>query len=332
MLGATLSPTTWLPFGGGNRRCLGAGFAMVEMRVVLREVLRRVELHTTAAAGERQKLKHVITVPQRGAQIRVEAIRDVESGAIPGRETFSKPVAVELARSDYCSPLWTSSSTMSNEHGWPRYGGSFRTTSLPRCGPRWPSTGLEFQGGELSAFRRKIGTARLVRSELAHGVRWPGTHRHASAPADERVRILGVPGPDLTVTSVAPMIMRHGTEQNKKEFLPGIARGEIVCAAGYDQSSSPAPQPVVSCYPARDARRRRLGDHRIQDLEQRCPTVHARVALRAHRSRRPAAPRDLGDHGADRPALASRSTRCTRGRATGRTRRSSATCEYRPPT
>ena len=91
MLGATLSPTTWLPFGGGNRRCLGAGFAMVEMRVVLREVLRRVELHTTAAAGERQKLKHVITVPQRGAQIRVEAIRDVESGAIPGRETFSKP-------------------------------------------------------------------------------------------------------------------------------------------------------------------------------------------------------------------------------------------------
>ena len=40
----------------------------------------------------------------------------------------------------------------------------------------------------------------------------------------------GVPGPDLTVTSIAPMIMRHGTEQNKKDFLPGIARGEIVFA------------------------------------------------------------------------------------------------------
>ena len=37
MVAATLSPTTWLPFGGGNRRCLGATFAMVEMRVVLRE-------------------------------------------------------------------------------------------------------------------------------------------------------------------------------------------------------------------------------------------------------------------------------------------------------
>jgi len=91
MLGVTLTPTTWFPFGGGNRRCLGAGFAMVEMRVVLREILRRVELRTTTAAGEHQKLKHVIYVPHRGAQIVVRAIRDVPSGASPRRD-FSKPV------------------------------------------------------------------------------------------------------------------------------------------------------------------------------------------------------------------------------------------------
>jgi alkylation response protein AidB-like acyl-CoA dehydrogenase len=48
----------------------------------------------------------------------------------------------------------------------------------------------------------------------------------------------GVPGPDLTVTSVAPMIMRHGTEQNKNEFLPPIARGEIVCAVGYSEPNA----------------------------------------------------------------------------------------------
>ena len=48
----------------------------------------------------------------------------------------------------------------------------------------------------------------------------------------------GVPGPDLTVTSMAPMIMRHGTEQNKKEFLPGIARGEIVFALGYSEPNA----------------------------------------------------------------------------------------------
>jgi cytochrome P450 len=81
MVGATPGPTTWLPFGGGNRRCLGATFAMVEMRVVLREVLRRVELCTTAAADERQKVKHVILVPHRGARIRVRAIRDVPTAA-----------------------------------------------------------------------------------------------------------------------------------------------------------------------------------------------------------------------------------------------------------
>lgn len=77
MARATLSPTTWFPFGGGNRRCLGANFALVEMRVVLREILRRAELDTTRSAGESQQLKHVTLVPQRGARIRVRAVRDV---------------------------------------------------------------------------------------------------------------------------------------------------------------------------------------------------------------------------------------------------------------
>ncbi len=71
MVGATLSPTTWLPFGGGARRCLGATFALAEMRVVLREVLRRTELMTTDARPERQKVKHVILTPKRGARIRI---------------------------------------------------------------------------------------------------------------------------------------------------------------------------------------------------------------------------------------------------------------------
>jgi cytochrome P450 len=72
MLGTSLGPTTWLPFGGGNRRCLGATFAMVEMKVVLREILRRVDLATTTAAAERQRVKHVILVPHRGGRIRAK--------------------------------------------------------------------------------------------------------------------------------------------------------------------------------------------------------------------------------------------------------------------
>ncbi|BBZ75439.1 putative cytochrome P450 135B1 [Mycolicibacterium anyangense] len=75
MVGASLSPTTWLPFGGGARRCLGATFAMAEMRVVLREVLRRAELATTTAAGEVQRVKHVILIPDRGGRIQVNQLR-----------------------------------------------------------------------------------------------------------------------------------------------------------------------------------------------------------------------------------------------------------------
>ena len=70
MLDATLSPSSYFPFGGGNRRCLGATFAMVEFRVVLREILRRVDLHTTTELGEKPRLKHVIFVPGRGARVR----------------------------------------------------------------------------------------------------------------------------------------------------------------------------------------------------------------------------------------------------------------------
>lgn len=78
MVGATLTPTTWLPFGGGARRCLGATFAQVEMRVVLREVLRGVELAPTTTRAERQRAKHVTLVPHRGARIRVLSRRPSE--------------------------------------------------------------------------------------------------------------------------------------------------------------------------------------------------------------------------------------------------------------
>ena len=75
MLWSTFTPTTWLPFGGGARRCIGATFAQVEMRIVLREILRAVELTPTAARAERQRAKHVTLVPHRGARVTVHARR-----------------------------------------------------------------------------------------------------------------------------------------------------------------------------------------------------------------------------------------------------------------
>jgi cytochrome P450 family 135 len=86
MVGATLSPTTWLPFGGGARRCLGATFAMAEMRVVLREVLLRTELVPTATGGERQRVKHVILTPDRGGLIEVARLHQPRSPGSPQAE------------------------------------------------------------------------------------------------------------------------------------------------------------------------------------------------------------------------------------------------------
>jgi cytochrome P450 len=66
-----VSPSTWMPFGGGSRRCPGAAFAMFEMRIVLRELLCRVDFNLTDDDGERQRVKHVTLVPHRGARISV---------------------------------------------------------------------------------------------------------------------------------------------------------------------------------------------------------------------------------------------------------------------
>jgi cytochrome P450 len=62
----------WIPFGGGVRRCIGASFAQVEMRVVLREVLRRVRLRADSAGPERPQVRHVTVVPARGCRVVVE--------------------------------------------------------------------------------------------------------------------------------------------------------------------------------------------------------------------------------------------------------------------
>lgn len=99
MVGATLGPTTWLPFGGGNRRCLGATFALAEMRIVLREVLRRVDLATTTAADERQRVKAVILVPHRGARITVRAMHDVGAVAPAAGEAACPAVHKGAAQS-----------------------------------------------------------------------------------------------------------------------------------------------------------------------------------------------------------------------------------------
>jgi cytochrome P450 len=60
---------TWLPFGGGTRRCLGASFALMEMRVVLSRVLERTELRPASAKPDKPVLRVITLSPKDGVQV-----------------------------------------------------------------------------------------------------------------------------------------------------------------------------------------------------------------------------------------------------------------------
>ena len=63
------APYTFIPFGGGVRRCIGASFANLEMKVVLRTVLERARLRAASPKPEAPRLHHVVVVPTRGGRV-----------------------------------------------------------------------------------------------------------------------------------------------------------------------------------------------------------------------------------------------------------------------
>ncbi len=67
-IGATPKPITWIPFGGGINRCIGAAFATMEMDVTLRTLLREFRIMPTNAPSERDRNRGVSHVPARGAR------------------------------------------------------------------------------------------------------------------------------------------------------------------------------------------------------------------------------------------------------------------------
>jgi cytochrome P450 len=76
---------SWIPFGGGIRRCIGASFALLEMKVILRTMLSELEPRLPASrsargrpsgrAGERITRRAITLVPARGASVVWEARR-----------------------------------------------------------------------------------------------------------------------------------------------------------------------------------------------------------------------------------------------------------------
>jgi cytochrome P450 len=64
------NPMSWIPFGGGVRRCAGAPFAEMEMREVLRAAS-EVTLRPVVGEPERARRSMLVLVPHRGAEVLV---------------------------------------------------------------------------------------------------------------------------------------------------------------------------------------------------------------------------------------------------------------------
>ena len=74
---------TWIPFGGGTRRCIGASFALFEMRVVIRRVIDRTTLEAASDEAERVERRGVTMVPKRGTRVLLRERRPAPAAAEP---------------------------------------------------------------------------------------------------------------------------------------------------------------------------------------------------------------------------------------------------------
>ncbi len=60
---------TWIPFGGGTRRCLGASFALMEMKIVVRRVLQRTALRAADPNLEKVQFRAITLAPRNGVRV-----------------------------------------------------------------------------------------------------------------------------------------------------------------------------------------------------------------------------------------------------------------------
>src|SRR5262249_42940659 len=68
-LGAKIDPYTYMPFGGGPRRCLGAAVALQEMKIVLGSVLHRWRLRLVREPPLRPAPRSLFFAPEGGTEV-----------------------------------------------------------------------------------------------------------------------------------------------------------------------------------------------------------------------------------------------------------------------
>ncbi|MGH2911434.1 MAG: cytochrome P450, partial [Solirubrobacteraceae bacterium] len=87
----------WIPFGGGVRRCLGASFAELEMRVVLETVLRRSVLEPVSQRAERVTRRNVTFSPRKGTQVLHHPRIKVPGATSPRTDALRREPSVTLS-------------------------------------------------------------------------------------------------------------------------------------------------------------------------------------------------------------------------------------------
>jgi 3-oxocholest-4-en-26-oyl-CoA dehydrogenase alpha subunit len=93
--------------------------------------------------------------------------------------------------------------------------------------------------GEMGEVWRKV--VKQIGSDGWLGIGWPKEYGGQGRPATDQyiffdeTRRAGAPFPFVTVNTVGPTIMRYGTEDQKRRFLPGILSGDINFAIGYTE-------------------------------------------------------------------------------------------------
>lgn len=72
------APTShYFPFGGGHRTCIGRAFATVEMRIILAELLRRVDVHLSPRTSVRVGVRGSTVAPLGPLELVVERVRPI---------------------------------------------------------------------------------------------------------------------------------------------------------------------------------------------------------------------------------------------------------------
>jgi len=87
-LNANPGTYSWIPFGGGRRRCLGAGFAQMEARTVLRTLLRAATVVPTTRRAERVVRSTVTIVPARGGRVTLRRRTVATTASGDARDAF----------------------------------------------------------------------------------------------------------------------------------------------------------------------------------------------------------------------------------------------------